>query len=294
VKLATDCFQCLQRLIYRASELATDDLDLRQKARQEAEKVLIREFSPQQLSIVIASRIHEVIKEITRNPDPYRAVKEREMQIAREACIELGVKIRSPSQRPSRKRSDCSEETLVAHLKLAAAANAIDFFSPAESIRQEMTKSICFAIDHSKCLYERLRQATKVLYLADNAGEVYFDLPLVRYIEQFAPVTYVVKPEPVQDDITLEDIKNAGLENEFSRIIDTGIASPGIILPLASMRFQQEFDSADLILAKGMGHYEALSELTKQGRFFYCLKAKCKPVANALSVDANSYVAMLQ
>ncbi|GAI01744.1 unnamed protein product, partial [marine sediment metagenome] len=29
-------------------------------------------------------------------------------------------------------------------------------------------------------------------------------------------------------------------------------------------------------------------------RFFYCLKAKCKPVAKSLDVPLNSYVAMLQ
>jgi len=43
-----------------------------------------------------------------------------------------------------------------------------------------------------------------------------------------------------------------------------------------------------------MGHYEALSELPPEGRFFYCLKAKCKPVASSLGVPINSYVAMLQ
>jgi uncharacterized protein with ATP-grasp and redox domains len=52
--------------------------------------------------------------------------------------------------------------------------------------------------------------------------------------------------------------------------------------------------SAALIFAKGMGYYEALSELPKQGKFFYCLMAKCKPVADSLGVPMNSYMAMLQ
>ena len=94
--------------------------------------------------------------------------------------------------------------------------------------------------------------------------------------------------------MTLEDVRETGLESEFGKVITTGIASPGIIFSLASAQFKREFESAGLIFAKGMGHYEALSELSPEGRFFYCLKAKCKPVAKSLNVPLNSYVAMLQ
>jgi hypothetical protein len=132
------------------------------------------------------------------------------------------------------------------------------------------------------------------LYLADNAGELFFDMPLVQWMKQSAQVIYVVKPSPVQNDLTLEDVKRSGLEAEFGRVMSTGVASPGIVFSLASAQFKREFESADLIFAKGMGHYEALSELSPEGRFFYCLKAKCQPVADSLGVPINSYVAMLQ
>jgi len=143
-------------------------------------------------------------------------------------------------------------------------------------------------------LEAKLKDAGKVLYLADNAGELYFDLPLVKWMKQFAQVIYVVKSSPVQDDLTLEDVRRCGLEGEFGKVISTGIASPGIVFSLASAQFKREFKSADLIFAKGMGHYEALSELPPKGKFFYCLKAKCKPVAESLGVPLDSYVAMLR
>ena len=104
----------------------------------------------------------------------------------------------------------------------------------------------------------------------------------------------MVKPSPVQNDLTLEDVRRSGLEGELGKVISTGIASPGIVFSSASAQFKQEFESADLVFAKGMGHYEALSEFSPQGRFFYCLKAKCQPVADSLGVPINSYVAMLQ
>jgi len=279
MKLAPDCYECLQRLICQAADLATDDASLKQRATEEAMKILDDEFSYNQLSIVIATKIHKIVREVTHNPDPYRTMKEREMTLARELYPEL--------------RSQYKDD-LRACLKLAAAANVIDFFREPGSIKEDIRKPVTFALDDSERLETRLKEVGKVLYLADNAGELYFDLPLARWMKQFTQVIYVVKPSPVQDDLTLEDVKMSGLEGEFGKVISTGIASPGIVFSLASAQFKQEFESADLVFAKGMGHYEALSELPPEGKVFYCLKAKCQPVAKSLGVPINSYVAMLQ
>jgi uncharacterized protein with ATP-grasp and redox domains len=279
MKLAPDCYKCLRRLIWQAADLATEDTSLKQRAIQEATKILDNEFSYSQVSIVIATKIHKVVRQITHNADPYRVMKEREMRIARESYPELRSRYTG---------------NLRGCLKLAAAANVIDFFREPGSIKDDIRKAVNFALDDSERLEARLREADKVLYMADNAGELYFDLPLVNWMKQFAQVTYVVKPSPVQNDLTLEDMRWSGMEGEFGDVISTGIASPGVVFSLASLQFQQEFESADLIFAKGMGHYEALSELPTEGKFFYCLTAKCQPVADSLGVTVNSYVAMLQ
>ena len=279
MKLMPGCYECLRRLICQAAELATDDASLKQNAIKEAMKILDDEFSYSQLSIVIATKINKVVREVTHNPDPYRAMKEREMTLARELYPEL--------------RSRYNDD-LRGCLKLAAAANVIDFFREPGSIREDIRKPVSFVVDDSEQLEAKLKDAGKVLYLADNAGELYFDLPLVKWMKQFAQVIYVVKPSPVQDDLTLDNVRRSGLEGEFGKVISTGIASPGIVFSLASAQFKREFESADLIFAKGMGHYEALSELPPEGKFFYCLMAKCKPVADSLGVPINNYVAMLQ
>jgi uncharacterized protein with ATP-grasp and redox domains len=279
MKLAPDCYGCLRRLIHQAAELATDDVSLKQRAIKEAMKILDDEFSYSQLSIVIATRIHKVLREVTRNPDPYRAMKEREMTLAGELYPELRSRYKDELR-------DC--------LQLAAAANSIDFFKEPGSIKKDIREPVSFAVNDSERFEAKLKNAAKVLYLADNAGELYFDLPLVKWMKQFAQVIYVVKPSPAQNDLTVEDVRKSGLKGELGKVISTGIASPGIVFSLASARFKQEFESADLILAKGMGHYEALSELPPEGKFFYCLKAKCQPVAESLGVPLNSYVAMLQ
>jgi uncharacterized protein with ATP-grasp and redox domains len=285
MKLAPGCYKCLRRLVHQAAELATDDASLTQKAISQAMTILDNEFSYNQLSLVIATKIHKIVREVTHNPDPYRSMKEREMTLARELCPELSLRA---------KRSNFHEDELRGRLQLAAAANALDFFKALSSIRDDIRQPVSFVVDDSEHLEAKLRNASRVLYLADNAGELYFDLPLVKWMRQFAQVIYVVKPSPVQNDLTLKDVKRSGLEAEFGRIMSTGVASPGIVFSLASAQFKREFESADLVFAKGMGHYEALSELSPEGRFFYCLKAKCQPVADSLGVPINGYVAMLQ
>lgn len=293
MKLAPDCYQCLQRLIHQAVDLATGDVSLRRKATEEATRILDSEFSYSQLSIVIATQIHRVVKEVTGNPDPYRTMKEREMALARELSTELTGQAQAAA-RGHGSRQDSDEGELRNRLRLAAAANAIDFFREHDSTKEDIRKPVSFALDDSEQLQRKLMGADKVLYLADNAGELYFDLPLVTWMRKSARVVYVVKPEPVQNDLTLEDVRGSGLDRKFGEVISTGTASPGVVLSLASDEFNREFESADLIFAKGMGHYEALSELPGQGKFFYCLRAKCKPVAESLGVSLNSYVAMLQ
>jgi len=285
MKLAPGCYECLRRLIHQAAELATDDVSLKQRAISEAMKTLDDEFSHSKISVGIAAKTHKIVRDVTHNPDPYRGMKEREMTLARELYPEVSLRT---------KGSNVHKDELRGCLQLAAAANALDFFKDLGSVRDDIREPVTFVLDDSEQLEAKLGDASRVLYLADNAGELYFDLPLVKWMKRFTQVTYVVKPSPVQNDLTLEDVRRSGLEAEFGRVISTGVASPGIVFSLASAQFKREFESADLVFAKGMGHYEALSELSSEGRFFYCLKAKCQPVADSLGVPINSYIAMLQ
>jgi len=277
-------------MISQAVDLATGDASLRQRVMREATRILEEEFSYTRLSIIAASRIHKVIREMTGNNDPYSPMKEREMSLARDLYPEM-------SQWPGSEAlvdGQLDGRGLRVDIQLAAAANAIDYFRDFDVVRDDLRRPVDFAIDDVERLLTVLSEGRRVLYLADNAGEIYFDLPLVNRLKQYADVIYVVKPEPCQNDLTLDDVKETGLEGDFGSVISSGVASPGVVFSQASIEFLREFESADLVFAKGMGHYEALSELPAKGRFFHCLKAKCLPVARSIGVPLNSYVAMLR
>lgn len=279
MKVASECYQCLGRLVRQVAELSTSDESLRAEAISAGLKIVDDNFSYDVISIAIATKIHRAIKEITGNPDPYRAMKDEEMRISRELFEEV-----SPSY----------TQDFQGCLALSVLGNAIDFFRDFDSIKEDMRGVVKFSLDDSTRFEGKLKDAKAVLFLADNAGEVFFDLPLVQWMGRLAKITYVVKESPVQNDLTMEDLRRTGLEREFDAVITTGTATPGVLLSLASAQFNREFESADLILAKGMGYYEALTELPGDGRVLHCLKAKCKPVADSLGVAMDSYVAVLR
>ncbi len=278
MKLTKNCYDCLKGLVCQAAELATDDAELRARATESGMKTLEAHFSCDEVSIVVATKIHDMIKRVTNNSDPYYRMKQAEIGIARELYHEMESKYNGGFK---------------GLLKLAVLGNTLDFFRPLDVVKREMRNEVRFVIDDADQFELKLKDAKRILYLADNAGEVFFDLPLVNWLRRFARVTYVVKAAPVQNDITLGDIEQSGLSIEMGDIMTTGTATPGIIFSLASAQFKHEFAVADLIFAKGMGYYESLSEFPAAGKIFYCLKAKCQPVADSLGVPLNSFVAML-
>jgi damage-control phosphatase, subfamily I len=278
MKLQKSCYHCLKEFACKIGCLATSDEKLRDKAVNSAVEILDKEFSPNIESLGLAARIFHSIRQMTANDDPYLEVKKAEIVIGQEMFNEL---------------SSGYDGSLTGLLKLAALGNSPDFFKPHEDLRKDMRKKVTFARDESAKLETMIRHAGNILYMADNAGEPFFDIPLLNYMRQFARVIYVVKPSPIQNDVTIADIKHAGLIEKIGETMTTGAATAGIVFSMASPEFIDKFKKADLVFAKGMGYYESLSEFPEDKRIFYCLKAKCQPVADSLRVPLDSFVAMV-
>ena len=74
----------------------------------------------------------------------------------------------------------------------------------------------------------------------------------------------------------MEDVHDCGLSS-LCRVIDNGTSCPGTPLGDCSNTFQQVFADADIILSKGMGNFETLSEIAAP--LFFLLTVKCGRVA---------------
>ena len=284
-----DCIPCFFKQALEAARLITGDENIHKQLMNDLSR-LVPEFSLGSSPPEMSRHIHHAMEKYFGPADLYKGIKEKSNLMALELYPQLKEKVAK------------AQDRVLTAIEIAIAGNVIDYAAKntlnieeeIEKLLNGMSAALNPQSEDYRNFQEDLAAAKTIVYLADNAGELYFDLPLVKWMRQFTRVTYVVKPSPVQNDLTLEDLGRTGLEGEFGKVISTGVASPGIVFSSASAQFKQEFKSADLVLAKGMGHYEALSELPPEGRFFYCLMAKCKPVAQSLGVPLNSYVAMLQ
>ncbi|MEW5762772.1 MAG: ARMT1-like domain-containing protein [Bacillota bacterium] len=277
MRVTDDCRPCLEKLIATTAYLATEDPARREEALAAGLAVLERFFPRGEIPTRIAAEAQRAVRAAAGNPDPFAPVKQREMTAAASILERLGA------------NRDADLPALVA---LAALGNAVDFFRDLDEAAREMTAAhVRFHVDHRPEFLARLERVRTVLYVADNAGEVYFDLPLLRALRARCRVVYVVKEGPVQNDLTWLDLERAGLKCKAGEVLTTGTDSPGLDLNRASAACREAFAAADLVLAKGMGNYETLSEVDHGGKVFYLLKAKCGPVARALGVPRDAYLA---
>jgi uncharacterized protein with ATP-grasp and redox domains len=124
-----------------------------------------------------------------------------------------------------------------------------------------------------------------ILYLADNAGETVLDRILIETLDK--PVTYAVKSFPIINDALFEDAIAAGID-QVAAIRQTGSNCPGTVLHTCTDEFFRYYEEADLVLSKGQGNYEALSDENRS--IFFLLKVKCKLVSRQLEAPLGSLV----
>ena len=128
--------------------------------------------------------------------------------------------------------------------------------------------------------------AGRILYLCDNAGEILFDKLLIEQLP-YGKVTVSVRGFPVINDATMIDAEAAGL-TALVEVIDNGSDAPGTLLEDCRRDFQERFKQADLVIAKGQGNYESLSEVRKE--IFFLLNVKCQVIARKLGYHIGDLV----
>jgi len=169
-------------------------------------------------------------------------------------------------------------------LKLAIMGNIIDFAAETEvNLDEELAnlENHGIAIDDSDALFADIKNpdANKILYIGDNAGEIVFDKVFLQELLKQYPTkqfVFAVRSGPIINDATMEDAAAVGLA-DIVRVIECS-QSPGVQIAESCPEFQEEFQQADVIIAKGQGNFEALSEpdLPTSAHVYFLLKAKCR------------------
>jgi len=180
-------------------------------------------------------------------------------------------------------------------VRIAIAGNGLELDVPGNEIDLlgidfEALLGSPLGIDDTERIYLKALAAKNILYCCDNAPELVFDSMLIEHLVGLGKeVTAIVRSAPVQDDATLREAAMVGLD-KVCRVVP-GPASIGVYLPFAEPFIRELFSSSGLVISKGMGNFEGLSESGLP--IAYLLMAKCIPISRALGVEKGAGVAFL-
>ena len=105
-----------------------------------------------------------------------------------------------------------------------------------------------------------MEQASKLVYLTDNCGEVVLDKIALKMIMEKYPdldVTAVVRGEPVVNDADLDAARYVGLDRVV-KVLGNGSGIAGTDLDDISNEARREIETADVIISKGQGNFETI------------------------------------
>jgi uncharacterized protein with ATP-grasp and redox domains len=281
VRLNLDCLPCFQRQALQAVRLISKDARLHEQVLREVMKLLSNlewDSTPPEM----AHEVHKIVRSLTKEKDPYRKVKQESNDLVLKMYPEAKTKV------------ERSKDPLRTAVKFAIAGNIIDYgalreFNLKETIKEVFKKK--FAIDDYEKFRENLADAKTLLFFTDNAGEIGFDKLLVETMleeKRFEKVRFVVKGGPIINDATFEDaiyMSLGALPNVEFLTVSNGEVGTGP--DRSSHTVKGWIEEHDLVISKGQGNYEALSEYNG---IFFMLMAKCPIIASDIGVDTKDII----
>ncbi len=291
MKVEAECLACI--LSRGAAEVneATTNPALRFRAMSDLLRLLTKEFRPSAVPAELGTKRDRVIRRVTGNNDPYK----RSKRISNEKALKI-----LPYARKLVEEGYTQQDRFKKACLCAIVGNIMEFdiighkftFSSLRKNFRDAAKDL--VIDDIGDIYELAKKAHTVLYLTDNAGEIVFDTLLVEQLKNMGlTVIVAVKDRPVINDATLEDAEVSGMSKIADKTMTTGTDTVGLETSKVSKDFLDIYNSVDLVIAKGMGYAETLTEYKLKKPHALLLRTKCNCVANFFAVAREKNVAKL-
>ena len=283
MRVHTDCVPCLMRRILFQSRLSRD---MDEKASVEnGLKAFAAGFDYSRKSVDVATEVHRQSYAVL-GPDPYHDLKVRADVVA-ERFMDL-----------AQRYVDQSDDKLRACLMVAVIGNIMDFGSTGgidtpEQFEPLFQKLIDQGLgrDDSDRIRGILDRPGTIVYMFDNCGESQLDKILIRYLRAHGKrVVGMVRGEPILNDVTEEDARRSGLDKEVDLLLTTGTFYVGIDWSNVPPELMREIEGSDMIIAKGMGNYESLSDEELPVPVAHVLRTKCVPVADSIGVPLDQNI----
>lgn len=277
MKSSLHCLPCFLQQTIKAARLSTPD-PLLQKEIIDAVALLLPSLDLNRTPPENSMPVYEAIAELSGCADPFLGLKEESNRLARQLMADIANKI------------SASADPLATALLFSIAGNIIDYgsqqnFDAEHTLRQCLARPL--AINDYQSLRRDLANSGLLLYLADNAGEIIFDSLVVQELQRLWPtleIVFVVKERPIINDALPADARACGIPARCT-VITNGTACPGTPLADCSAELQGLFAAADVIISKGQGNYETLSETG--GPLYFLLTVKCPVVGRHIAEQSG-------
>lgn len=275
MKIYLDCIPCFFKQALTAAKTARlNEATTRTIFNRLAS--VIPQIPPHSTPPEIGMIVYRAIYQAAQIDDPFKEAKHQSTQYL------LGI------YRDLKDMVTSSADPLYTALKLSALGNAIDYGAdPDFDIKKEILNAqrIDLDVSHYALFKQELNRAESLLYIADNAGETVMDKLLIEELRK--KVIYAVRSRPIINDATEEDAREAGIQ-DVAEIVSSGCDAPGTILRLCSQQFLRMFNDADMVISKGQGNYETLSDTRRL--VFFLLKVKCPVIAADMGIKTGNLV----
>lgn len=179
-------------------------------------------------------------------------------------------------------------------LSLSRACNYIDF-GTIQKVDPDVLKQLIEDTDKQiveKSVYDKmcgeLQEASSLVYLLDNCGEIVLDKLVIRCLQQrfpFLEITAVVRGMEVLNDATMEDAVETGLDT-MVRVVGNGTEIAGTQLSCVNEETLRLLNTADVIIAKGQGNYETMEGCGLN--VYYLFLCKCDWFVERFRVEKNA------
>ncbi|NYT09178.1 MAG: DUF89 family protein [Methanosarcinales archaeon] len=282
MRMASNCYPCiLDRAKFECDMVFSNEEEKRAAVEELLDHMAAHKGG---VSALVGTERERIIKRRSNNPDPYRDFKDESNRVA-QSLIPLAEDFYKTSG-----------DRIEALIRIAAAANSMEFGVKGHDFDNSTFAGV-FSDTLKEELYGDLEEIKKrlggfsnIFYLTDNNGEVVFDLFIIARLEEMGKRVVVgSKSEPVLNDVTVSEVK--AMSNV--EVTPTGDVVGTALECLEERARSLLFDPDWLILSKGMGNFETISEYQEMlaGRLIYIMRAKCEPVAAAMGVPRGTLVA---
>lgn len=289
MKIDARCPHCLLSRIHYEAVLSTDNKELIHKTVMAGIDVLNRTYKPGVSSGYISTAMHRKAYAILDDNDPYLELKQLSNKVANEVLPIAKKRIYegNPDDREIFKRA----------VLASVVGNYFDYgvmgFDVAPAIFDETFTKLYkrgLDVDDTSQMFGML---DNVVYITDNCGEILLDMLVFDIIKKAGGnITLVVRGGPILNDATIDDVHEFGIDKIVDRVLTTGSNAIGVCFDEAPPELIEAFDSASLIISKGMANYETLSE-RNIGPVAYLLRTKCESVAEDMGLKMGYSVAKL-